>query len=74
MVQDLFTPHASGSQSRISTVVQRQGRAGLDTEEDIPSEEGDSDNEETHDDDWVSETSSVDYGWGDGGMDADDVE
>lgn len=74
MVQDLFTPHASGSQSRISTVVQRQGRAGLDTEEDIPSEEGDSDNEETHDDDWVSETSSVDYGWGDGDMDADDVE
>ena len=74
MVQDLFTPHVSGSQSRISTVVQRQGRAGLDTEEDIASEEGDSDHKEIHDDDWVSEASSVDYGWGDGDMDADDVE
>lgn len=67
-VQDLFSMDTSKPNSAI---VQRQGRAGLDTDEDmVPLSE----NGSVHDDDWASETSSVDYGLGDGDMDRYDVE
>lgn len=68
MVQALFSNDTSKPNSAI---VQRQGRAGLDTEEDMAPQ---SENESMHDDDWASETSSVDYGLGDGDMDRYDVE
>lgn len=42
----------------------RTGRAGLDVDEDAS---------QAWDDDWASETSSADYGLGDGGMDETDV-
>ena len=68
MVQHLFSDDTSKPNSAI---IQRQGRAGLDAEEDMapPSENGG-----MHDDDWASESSSIDYGLGDGGMDSYDVE
>jgi len=68
LVQHLFSDDTSKPNSAI---IQRQGRAGLDAEEDMapPSENG-----STHDDDWASESSSIDYGLGDGDMDSYDVE
>lgn len=66
-VQGLF---GNAGAATASSIVRRVGRAGLDTDEDVPS----SLNDDIHDEDWASEASSADYGWGDGGMDTDDIE